>query len=217
MALMALMAVKGKMRMLSIGSKHKRMRNWAGCLSSQSPSAPCLPSSIRGFSLIEMLVVLVIIGISSAVVVPRLVGSMSNVNLKAGAKRIAAPLRYARSQAISRGVICVAVFDFEKNRISIVIKKRMSGPAREKDNGNEQEKEKESVDSSKSYDLPDGVRLKEAVSGDAQIDSGVFKIVFFPSGNSSGGEVILANDRGRQYSISVDFITGTVKLREVTG
>ena len=64
------------------------------------------------------------------------------------------------------------------------------------------------------YDLPEGIRFEKAVSGDTEIRDGVFKIVFFPNGSNSGGEIVLSNSSGRKYSIRVDFITGIVTLSE---
>jgi Cft2 family RNA processing exonuclease len=47
-----------------------------------------------------------------------------------------------------------------------------------------------------------------------EIDSGSFTIEFYPSGSSSGGMVVLIDEKERQFQISVDFITGIVKLTE---
>ena len=44
------------------------------------------------------------------------------------------------------------------------------------------------------------------------MEAGVFEIVFYPGGNSSGGEVTVLDEKKRQYEISVDFITGSVRL-----
>ncbi|MCU0614338.1 MAG: hypothetical protein MUD09_04555 [Desulfobacterales bacterium] len=47
-----------------------------------------------------------------------------------------------------------------------------------------------------------------------EIDSGLFDIVFYPAGNSSGGSVVLIDEKERRFQISVDFITGIVNLTE---
>jgi general secretion pathway protein H len=164
---------------------------------------------MRGFTLLELLVVLVIISLMSVLVVPQLTGSLAKTNLQTASKKISASLRYARSQAASEKIIYVAIFDFEKDRLSI-----MTGQEAQTDETIEQDlgDGEEPVIRSKSYDLPDGVKLEKGVSGEDEIDSGLFQIAFFPTGSSSGGDVILTNDRGKRYKISVDFITGVVRL-----
>jgi len=164
---------------------------------------------MRGFTLLELLVVLVIISLMSVLVAPQLTGSLSRMNLQTASKKISASLRYARSRAASEKITYVAIFDFEKDRLSIMTdQKAQTGEIIEKDLGDGEER----VIRSKSYDLPDGVKLEKAVSGGDEIDSGHFQIFFFPAGSSSGGDVILINDRGKRYKISVDFITGIVQL-----
>ncbi len=75
--------------------------------------------STSGFTLLELIVVLVIIGLMSTLVVPKLMGPLSNLNLKTASQKISASLRYARSQAASEKVTYVALFDFDKNRLVI--------------------------------------------------------------------------------------------------
>jgi general secretion pathway protein H len=155
--------------------------------------------------------VLVIIGIASAVVVPRLGGSMGNISLKTASKKIAASLRYARSQATSGGISYVAIFDLDKGKISIAPLPPKPEGTGEKDDGGDGEDSPKTV----GYDLPDGVRLQKAISADGEVVSGLFEILFSPAGSSSGGDVILINDRGRRLRIGVDFITGSVKLGDI--
>ncbi|MHB8908686.1 MAG: GspH/FimT family pseudopilin [Syntrophales bacterium] len=176
----------------------------------------------RGFTLLELIVVLVIISLMSALVVPRLMGPMSNLDLKTAAQKISASLRYVRSRAASEKRTYVALFDFDKNRLVIVnpplLKGDFQGNNREDRAPIEPpENEKEGPDGSKTYHLPDGVKLAKGVSREGAVTAGLFRISFFPSGGSSGGEITLANERGKLYKIMVDFITGTVQLSEVTG
>lgn len=181
----------------------------------------------KGFTLLELIVVLIIIGLMSALVVPKLAGPMSNLDLKTASKKISASLRYVRSRAASEKTTYVALFDFDKNRLVIInppippmvmedfhINNRESfdrTPAELPDN------EKDRPGILKTYNLPDGVKLARGVSREGDLNSGFFRIFFFPSGGSSGGEITVANERGRQYKINVDFITGTALLSEVMG
>jgi general secretion pathway protein H len=178
----------------------------------------------RGFTLLELIVVLIIIGLMSVLVVPKLVGPMANLDLKTASQKISASLRYARSQAASEKTTYVALFDFEKNRVVIINSPSIKGEfhinnreAVNKIPAEPPNSEKDGPGGSKTYDLPDKVKLAKGTSREGEFTSGFFRIFFFPSGGSSGGEITVANERGRQYRISVDFITGTVQLAEVMG
>ena len=176
----------------------------------------------RGFTLLELIVVLLIISLMSAFVVPKLVGPMSNLNLKIASKKIAASLRYARSHAASEKTTYVALFDFDKDRLCIItttspLLKGEGGASEAPDEALEDQPddEKDRLSRLKVYNLPDGVKLEKGVSKEDEVNSGFFRIFFFPNGGSSGGDVIVANERGRRYKIGVDFITGTVQLSKV--
>ena len=181
----------------------------------------------RGFTLLELIVVLVIIGLMSALVVPKLAGPMSNLDLKTASKKISASLRYARSRAASEKITYVALFDFDKNRLVIInstIPPLVKGDfhinnreAFDRTLVEPPDNEKDRPGGFKTYYLPDGVKLAKGVSREGDFNSGFFRIFFFPSGGSSGGEITVANERGRQYKINVDFITGIVLLLEVMG
>lgn len=145
-----------------------------------------------------MLIVLVIISMTTAFVAPRLAGSLSQMNSKTAAKKIAGALRYARSQSVSKQISHKAVFDFDKNRLLIETENRKP------ETGNSE------FETSFIYNLPDGVILEKAMPGG--IESGLFRITFYPAGNSGGGEIILADEQERRYKVVVDFITGTVRV-----
>jgi len=178
----------------------------------------------KGFTLLELLVVLVIISIAAGLVGPRVAGSMSNLSLKTAAKKVAGALRYARSQATSESRPYFVLFDPEKGRLSIKsgqtatkeVKEKKAGEGEEEAGTSEKEAEdKPAKETSKVYDLPEDVRFGKVEFDKDEAVSGVFQIVFFPNGGSSGGEVLLENDRGRQYTIRVDFVSGAVRLEDV--
>ena len=160
----------------------------------------------RGFTLLELIVVMIIVSLMSAVVGPSVAGSLSKMNLKTAAKKTAASLRYARSRAVAENTIYIARFDFEQNRLLIISGFDM--PIKNKtDKNNIDEK---NTEKSKRYVLPEGVRFKKGILAEDEVDSGLFDIVFSPGGSSSGGGVVLADERGKEYEIGVDFVTGTV-------
>ena len=136
---------------------------------------------------------------------------MSNMNLRTASKKIAASLRYARSQAISESRTYTALFDLDKSRM--VIRGGQAAQEGEEmgEGGGDQDSRK-----AKRYELPEDVRLDKAIWREYEGDSGFFRIVFLSNGGSSGGELVLSNDRGNRYEVKVDFITGTVRVGAVS-
>jgi prepilin-type N-terminal cleavage/methylation domain-containing protein len=72
---------------------------------------PVIQNSPRGYTLLELLVVLIIISLVSVMVAPKLVSSLGNLNFKTTAKRLSASLRYTRGQATSEEITYIALFN----------------------------------------------------------------------------------------------------------
>ena len=163
-------------------------------------------STKTGFSLIELLVVLVIISVFSALLGPKVGGTLVNMGLLTATKKVAASLRYARSRAITESMPYVAMLDLNENRLTI-------GPEEKVVTGDAQPDSEEKKPDKKLYILPSGVRFKDAVMFDgSESDSRFFAVVFMPSGCSSGGTVFLENRRERGCRIHIDFVTGMVRV-----
>ena len=163
----------------------------------------------KGFSLIELLVVLVLISVFSAFVGVNVGGSLSNMGLKTASKKVAASLRYARSRAITESIPYVALLDLNQNRMTI--KPDVTSSGSEKEAGDSAPNMKKS--GAKHYDLPEDVKFKNALTYDgAESDSRFFAVVFMPNGCSSGGTILLENNRERQSAVKIDFVTGTVRV-----
>jgi len=168
-----------------------------------------------GFTLLELLVVLVIISLLAGFVGPRLGGSLTRLNLKTGSKQVASALRYARSQAASRCVTYRVLLNFEDREVTVQVPERSDSTG--EGDGVSHINEDSPKERSKHFKLPKGVRFDQAVSGGETWDAGTFQLAFYPDGGSSGGSVTLADEKDRQFQIDVDFITGTVMLKAHEG
>lgn len=160
------------------------------------------PGNGEGFTLLELLVVVVIITVMSALVAPRMFGSMAHMNLKTSAKRVAAALRYARSRAVAEQVTYAAAFDLEKNTLKV---SAAAAAGDEAAGGEEGQGPSPQV-----YSLPAGIALSTSEAFAEQRGDEALQIEFYADGNSSGGEVILTDQREKRYIVRVDFISGTV-------
>lgn len=153
----------------------------------------------KGFTLFELIIVLVIAGMTTSIIAPRLVNSLGNMNTKTTAKKIAASLRYARSKAASEKIPYAAVFDFYSNQL--IIKKNIN------------DEELTDKDIPQVYPLLENIRFKQGVSPAGDIyKSEPFYIIFYPGGGSSGGSITISDAREREQTINIDFITGIVNI-----
>ena len=71
-----------------------------------------------GFTLVEMMVVIVIIGIAAAMAIP-MISSSASFQLRSAGNLVAADLEYAKSMAISRGKSYSVVFNTGTNSYQI--------------------------------------------------------------------------------------------------
>ncbi len=153
----------------------------------------------KGFSLFELLIVLVIMSIVMVLVGTRIGPSMKNLRLKTATKKIAASLRYARNCAAIQGKEYQILFDRKKNRLLI-------SPQFFRD------KEWEDQDNAKIYLFPQGVSIDKVIIDNKEIESEVANIIFYPNGAALGGKVILTGGEKKTYEINIDSITGMVKI-----
>lgn len=165
-----------------------------------------------GFTLLELLVVMVIMGFMAAMVAPRIGNSLVNLQLKTVAREISASLRYARNCAVSEKRRYTAEFDGERRRLTISSENQSAAagslPTEKRPQGESWEK---------TYVLPEKVRVEDVVVEGEKREWGPFAFLFFPNGCSNGGGFLLTNDRGRQFRVSIDFVTGTVRLSDEPG
>ncbi|MBS3759510.1 MAG: prepilin-type N-terminal cleavage/methylation domain-containing protein [Desulfobacterales bacterium] len=164
----------------------------------------------NGFTLIELLVVLVIIGMISAFVVPRFVSPLENTRLKTSAKRISATLRYVSNASATEKKAYIVFFDLKHHRLGVM-------PAEKFEKADIYRLSfDEGGQSFKSYEFPEKVSLIKARTTIHQLNPRLFAVYFFPNGSSSGGEIVLANERGNKYAIQIDFITSLVEVKQVS-
>jgi general secretion pathway protein H len=154
----------------------------------------------KGFSLIELTIVFLIIGLSLSLVIPSLSRTLKTAELTGAAKRVSAILRYGRSEAINRGQVYQILFNSDLGQVKI----QMMGPIEGGQEGKNQQK---------IYGLPHGVRIKEVKVDSFQYPSDLPAIEFYPNGGSNGGSILIDNLEDKSYKIDVDFLTGRVAIK----
>ena len=143
-----------------------------------------------GFSLLELLVVLMLLALLTAVVIPSLGRVLSTAKLKTSSREIAASIRLARSKAASEQQVYLLGFDLERNEVKL-----------------------SSLNSTyrKSFELPDGVRLTKVSLLETPVEQEAKDPFFYfmPNGNSQSFQVSLRNEQGRALRVVHNNLKGT--------
>ena len=82
----------------------------------------------RGFSLLEMLLVVALIAAVGVLTATALTGGMDGIRLRAAAKQVAAQLRFTRAQAIATGRPQRFIIDPRAHALSTCIRARRRSP-----------------------------------------------------------------------------------------
>ena len=124
--------------------------------------------------------------IITALVVPMFGGPVSTSELRATARRLAAGLRLARSEAVSERRETFLVVDVAGKRFKV------DREARE-------------------HALPSKVDLKLFTAQNDLVSENVGSIRFYPDGGSNGGRITVASG-ARKFDVDVDWLTGRVAI-----
>src|SRR6266851_7761778 len=141
--------------------------------------------SVRGYSLVELVVVLAILAVAVAVVAPAVCRTADDVRVRAELAGLAAFLRTAREQAVTRQQALEVTLDPEA-RVLLLRRPGRDGEAR--------------------------VQASRAVSSLLRVeaDPAMPRLTFLPHGMSSGARFTIEAPGPRAYVITVDPLTGRV-------
>ena len=143
---------------------------------------------LAGFTLVELLIVLVILGVTVALATPQFAKGLRTLELKAGARQLVAVLRQARGRAVVEGREVELLLDRERRVY------RLNGAGRE-------------------YGWRGPMALRVYSAEGLPVEETTAVLRFFPDGGSSGGFIDLALEQ-RGYRVEVNWLTGRVTLDE---
>ncbi len=158
----------------------------------------------RGFALIELVVVLILISLSLALVAPSFSRVSRSIELKAAAQKISTILRYYRSEAVQTGKTQQILFDPDLREVRV---QTVEVPIAE---GEEAKREISAVD--KKFTLPEGIQMRELKIPAPQNPADFPAIEFYPNGGSNGGSLLVERLEQKGYRIKVNFLTGAVEI-----
>jgi general secretion pathway protein H len=160
----------------------------------------------KGFTLLEMILVLAIIAIGASMVAPSITSGVKSAELKATCRKAGALMHRARSNAVAYKQTMVASIDRKTQSLAV-----------QPFTSTQEEPEKQMPHGvSISYPLPRDIHIEEVLIGEEESrDEDVRSVIFFyPDGRSTGGQILFQDNRGRALSLLVDRITGSAEIRE---
>ena len=169
-----------------------------------------IKNKTNGFTLLELMAVLVIVGLIAGLALPRFFRTLTNVELKVATREIVSLLTQSSDQAYFKKVRVKASLDMDTKKITVLKYQRK---VRDNENGSFVSFKMEWVKIDELF-LSQNIKIKKCERNDREVSDGLFEIVFSPAGSSSGGSITIINNREKEFSIDVDFITGTAKIRK---
>ena len=165
-------------------------------------------SSGKGFSLIELVLVLALIGIIIALIAPGLVNSFSSARLKTSAQKTVAIITYTRNQAVFQKKTLWLVCDRKINRVTVVdlVREEKATNAGSSGAGDI------FSSSTKVYSYPQEVMIEKLLIGGKEISDSQGVFIFYPNGSSTGGEIGLRGKNAQSYCITIDPLLSTAKV-----
>ena len=147
-----------------------------------------LRGSRTGFTLIEVIIVLVILGLAAGLVMNRGPSRSRGLEATSAAADVARMLRAARGQAIASDHSVLVLVDLARHAIAVD-----GGPVRV---------------------VPANLGLSVVAVADETLGARLAGIRFQPDGSASGGRITLADGK-RRIEVGVDWLTGRVTIGDV--
>ena len=139
-----------------------------------------------GMTLVEVLIVLAIIGLTYALVAPNFTSTAKSVAVRTIALDLKNQLAVARAVAIARNRSVAVILDLKQRRY-----------ASEADN--------------RWVQWPADLQVSVTTARDTGDDGGLPRLVFFPDGSASGGQVVIGREK-QSYTVVVEWLNGHPRI-----
>jgi prepilin-type N-terminal cleavage/methylation domain-containing protein len=150
----------------------------------------------RGFTLLELLLVIIIITLVLALAYPSLSRGSAALHLRATGRDILNTFRYAREKAITEQCGMRVTVDREKQQLTLT-----------DDFG----------EGDRTYSLPKDVRIEHiALTGNETTENSM-TVRFLPNGSCDSGELLLKAEKGSWLKVITDPITGGARIEYGSG
>ncbi len=141
---------------------------------------------VKGFTLVELLVVMTILAGLFALITPRVGGGREGLEFRGAVRNLVADLRRTRAFAIAHNRPARLVVDLAGRRY------RLEATGTERS-------------------LPPAANVTLLTAVEEIVDATIGAVVFFPDGGSTGGRVVI-DHKGRRSDVQIDWLTGRVSV-----
>jgi general secretion pathway protein H len=141
---------------------------------------------MRGFTLLELTVVLFVVVLGFAVIGLNLSSGNDSTELKAAARDIASALRYARGQALTTHQEATVAVNLNDNSYTVSGRDKL-------------------------YQMPKTIDVTVVTAQTELTKEGMASIRFFADGSSTGGRITLEREHAA-WKIDINWLTGQIEL-----
>ncbi len=145
----------------------------------------------RGFSLLELIMVVALIALVVSVTYPSLTKGLVSVHLRTTGRQVLNTLRYAREKAITEQKVMKVWADRSTQKILLT---------------------DEFGDGAKTISMPKDVKIVGLALSGEEIVEGPLVVRFLSNGSAENAEIILKSDTGGMLRVVTDPITGGARI-----
>lgn len=171
----------------------------------------------RGFTLLEILLVILVIGIAASAFLPVAMQSVEHSRTRTALREVIAINRYARSRAILDRKPTAVVYRVDEDRMQLLSLPAQRDPEAETLFGVDPQEQNvpgagQGVEVIRSRQLPKFVHIRE-VEGAEKEQDGYF-VIYGENGVTFSHRIVVTDPEGEKHGIQVNGLTGEISLAD---
>ena len=182
--------------------------------------------SRRGFTLVELILVVLIIAMTSAIAVPSFVQSLKGARLRTSARKVVSTNKYARSMAVLQQKQVLLRYDFDHHQMEVaflparatsrtVDRLLESGELFGETTATATDEDAKRARAEETRSLEEGVSFADFRGIEDRGDEHSDWITYYPNGMCDAHSFRLMDGRGKEVLVEVEAFTGEIRVEFV--